>query len=560
MQRLSPQDASFLHLEDAVSHMHLGSVAIFEGPSPGYEAIARMLEAHLPSVPRYRQRVHFVPLALGRPVWVDDAHFNLGYHLRRTALPPPGGEEELRTLVGRVMSQQLDRGKPLWEMWMTEGLSEGRWAIITKLHHCMVDGVSGAELTTVIFDEEPDPQLPAGEDGWLPEREPSGAELAARAIAERAVSPYEQLRALRSAARSPRRLALTAATTARGLWTMTGVVAPPPPSSLNGPIGPHRRWGWARSQLADVKRVRSGLGGTVNDVVLTAIAGGFRALLAHREESTQRHVRTLVPVSVRSGEEHGQYNNRVSAIFANLPVGITDPRERLAAVRAQMEHLKHSGEAVAGDVLVGLSGFAPPMLLALGLRAASRMPQRSVNTVTTNVPGPQRPLYAAGRRMLECFPYVPIAGQVRLGVAIFSYDGALTFGVTGDYEEAADIGVLCAGIEDSLGELVASAEPASPAAAKRASRAGPKRAQGASAKRAQGASTKRAQGASAKRSQGARAGRGQGPTKGASAKRARAGATRGQGAGATRGQGASAKRAQSTGTKRARGARSTRKG
>ncbi len=457
MQSLSPQDASFLHLEDAVSHMHIGSLAILEGPPPEYEALSRMVRAHLPRVPRYRQRVHFVPLALGRPVWVDDPHFNLGYHLRRTALPPPGGDEEVRNLIGRIMSQQLDRGKPLWEMWIIEGLSEGRWGVLTKVHHCMVDGVAGTELLTVILDTERDPKLPAPDD-WHPERQPSGAVLGVHALARRAASPYEQLRTLRSAARSPGRAAKTAAATARGLWSMTGVVAPPPPSSLNGAIGPHRRWTWTRSQLSDVKRIRAAFGGTINDVVLTAIAGGFRALLAARGESTQREVRTLVPVSVRSDEEHGEYNNRVSAIFANLPVGIEDPIERLATMRAQMEHLKESGEAVAGDVLVGLSGFAPAMLLALGLRAATRMPQHSVNTVTTNVPGPQRPLYAAGRRMLECLPYVPIAGHVRIGVAIFSYDGGLTFGVTGDYDEALDIDVLCRGIEESIRELVVAAE------------------------------------------------------------------------------------------------------
>ncbi len=457
MQRLSPQDSSFLHLEDGVSHMHIGSVAILEGPSPGYEAVARMVSAHLPSIPRYRQRVHFVPIALGRPVWVDDPHFNLGYHLRRTALPPPGGDEELRNLVGRVMSQQLDRGKPLWETWIVEGLSEGRWGFITKLHHCMVDGISGAELMAVVLDSERDPELPDPAD-WHAERQPLGAELAMKALAQRAVSPYEQLRAVRSAVRSPGRLARTAAETAHGLWTMAGLVSPPPSSSLNGPIGPHRRWVWARSQLSDVKHIRGAFGGTVNDVVLTAIAGGFRALLDRRAESTQRDVRTLVPVSVRAADEHGQYNNRVSAIFANLPVGIKDPVERLAAMRAQMEHLKHSGEAVAGDVLVGLSGFAPAMLLSLGLRAATRMPQRSVNTVTTNVPGPQRPLYAAGRRMLECFPYVPIGGHVRIGVAIFSYNGGLTFGVTGDFDRASDIEVLAEGIEESMRALMAAAD------------------------------------------------------------------------------------------------------
>ncbi len=457
MQRLSPQDASFLHLEDAVSHMHIGAVAILEGPPPGLEVLSQMVQAHLPNVPRYRQKVNFVPIALGRPVWVDDPHFNLSYHLRHTALPPPGGDVELRELVARVMSRQLDRDKPLWEMWLIEGLSEGRWGLITKMHHCMVDGVSGAELLAVILDSERDPELPPPA-AWRPERQPLGIELAVHALARRAVSPYEQLRAVRSAMRSPGRAAKTAGATARGLWSMTGVVAPPPRSSLNGPIGLNRRWAWARSQLSDVKRIRGAFGGTVNDVVLSAVAGGFRSLLAGRGESTQRDVRTLVPVSVRSPGERGEYNNRVSAIFANLPVGIEHPVERLTAMRAQMEYLKHSGEAVAGDALVGLSGFAPAMLLALGLRAATRMPQHNVNTVTTNVPGPQHPLYAGGRRMLECFPYVPLAGHVRTGVAIFSYDGALTFGVTGDYDETPDIDVLCDGIEQTMSELLAAAK------------------------------------------------------------------------------------------------------
>jgi diacylglycerol O-acyltransferase len=461
MQRLSPQDASFLHLEDAVSHMHIGAIAIMESPPPTYEEVAGRVLANLPGVPRYRQAVHHVPLALGRPVWVDDPHFNLRYHLRRTALPHPGGDEELRLLIGRVMSQQLDRHKPLWEMWVVEGLSERRWALVTKVHHSMVDGVSGAELLSAILDEQPDPE-PAAPDDWRPERAPSGRELAVRALARRALSPVG---AVRSLLRSPRAAAALAGETAQGLLTMTGILRPPEASTLNGPIGPHRRWDWARSELSDVKLVRSVLGGTVNDVVLTAIAGGFRELLASRGEGTDRVVRTLVPVSVRSPEEQGEYNNRVSAIFADLPVGIADPAERLAAVRRQMEHLKHSHEAVAGDVLVEMSGFAPAMLLSIALRTATHVPQRSVNTVTTNVPGPQRPLYVAGRRMLECFPYVPLGGHVRVGVAIFSYDGRLTFGVTGDYDRAPDIEVLCAGIERSMSELADAAAIGRPRAA-----------------------------------------------------------------------------------------------
>ncbi len=450
MEQLSSQDASFLHVEDAVSHMHIGVVGVFEGPAPSYAALAERVQANLPKVPRYRQTVRFVPLALGRPVWVDDPHFNLPYHLRRTALPSPGGEEELRLLVGRVMSQQLDRHKPLWEMWMIEGLSEGRWALISRLHHSMVDGVAGAELLSVILDEEREPR-PVASARWHPERQPSGAELALRALGRRAASPFGVVRA---AAAAPRAAAIRAAEAAQGLMTLSEVLRPLNPSSLNGRIGPHRRWDWARSRLSDVQVVRAAFGGTVNDVVLTAITGGFRELLQSRGESTDRVVRSLVPVSVRAPGEHGRYNNRVSALFADLPVGIADPRQRLAAVSAQLKHLKRSHEAVTGDVLVGLSGFAPAMLLSLALRTATRMPQRNVNTVTTNVPGPQKPLYAAGRRMLECFPYVPLAGHVRVGVAIFSYDGALTFGVTGDYDRAPDIDVLCRGIERSVAELV----------------------------------------------------------------------------------------------------------
>ena len=453
MKRLSSQDASFLHLEDAVSHMHIGAVAILEGPPPPDDALVERVRANLPEVPRYRQKVHFVPLALGRPVWVDDPHFNLGYHLRRTALPEPGGDEQLRLLIGRVMSQQLDRHKPLWEMWMIEGLSERRWALITKVHHSMVDGVSAAELVSAILDEQREPEL-AAPAGWCAEPQPPGAELVVRALAHRAVSPLE---GLQSALDSPRRAAERAVGTVEGLLTLSGILRPPRASSLNGPIGPHRRWDVARSRLSEVKLIRNAFGGTVNDVVLTAIAGGFRELLASRGERTDRVVRSLVPVSVHPADEHGEYNNRVSAIFADLPVGIEDPVERLVSMTRQMEHLKRSHEAVAGDVLVGLSGFAPAMLLTLALRVATRMPQRSVNTVTTNVPGPQRPLYAAGRRMLECFPYVPLAGHVRVGVAIFSYDGALGFGVTGDFDRAPDIGVLCRGIECSIAELVEAA-------------------------------------------------------------------------------------------------------
>jgi WS/DGAT/MGAT family acyltransferase len=459
MHTMSPLDASFLHIEDAISHMHIGSVGIFEGPAPGPGDVPAAIAANLPLVPRYRQKVRFVPLALGRPVWVDDPHFNLDYHVRRTALPAPGGDEELRNLVGRVMSQQLDRAKPLWELWVAEGLDEGRWAMISKVHHCMVDGVSGTDLLSVLLDSSREPGLPAP-DPWRPEPEPNPAELVARSLAQRAASPYEGVRTVLSAVRGPRRVAAQAVDVGRGLVNLRHVIGAGRPTSLNGPIGPHRRWDWARSRLADIKLIRERHGGTVNDVVLTVIAGGFRELLLARGEDVDGlTVRTLVPVSVRAEHERGTYNNKVSAMFAELPVEVDDPVARLDAVRAQMQTLKQSGQAVAAERLTALGGFAPAMLLALGGRVASRLPQRAVNTVTTNVPGPQMPLYLCGRRMLEAFPFVPLATTVRIGIAIFSYDGNITFGVTGDRDSAPDIGVLCAGIERSIAELLPGGEP-----------------------------------------------------------------------------------------------------
>ncbi|HEV3128723.1 MAG TPA: wax ester/triacylglycerol synthase family O-acyltransferase [Solirubrobacteraceae bacterium] len=455
MDPLSPQDASFLDVEDEVSHMHIGSVGIFEGPPPGREEVLEAVRSKLHLVPRYRQKVRYPPLHAGPPVWIDDPHFNLGYHVRRTALPSPGGEEELRTLVGRVMSQQLDRSKPLWEMWLAEGLGAGRWALVSKVHHCMVDGVSATDLLTVLLDAEREPKPIVG-TRWQPRPEPSAAELLAQPLARRLVTPVSAAAAIGALLRGPRQVAELAVQTVQGTLAMSGVLRQMPPSSLNGPIGPHRRWGWAEAQLSEVKQVRGALGGTVNDVVLAVISRGFRQLLLSRDEDPGRlEVRTLVPVSVRRPGERGTYNNRVSAMFAELPIGVEDPVERLEAVRVQMEGLKRSHEAVAGEVLTSLSGFAPALLLALGMRTVLRLPQRSLNTVTTNVPGPQQPLYLVGRRMLEAVPFVPLGGHVRVGVAIFSYDGTLKFGITGDYDTAADIGVLCQGIEDGIAELLA---------------------------------------------------------------------------------------------------------
>jgi diacylglycerol O-acyltransferase len=455
MQTMSPLDASFLHIEDAVTHMHIGSVGIFEAPAPAPGAVRRAIAAKLPEVPRYRQKVRFVPLALGRPAWVDDPHFNLDYHVRRTALPAPGGDEELRNLVGRVMSQQLDRAKPLWEMWIVEGLPDGRWALISKTHHCMVDGVSATDLLSVILSHDRE-SVPEQDDRWEPAPEPGSASLVAHSLSGRAASPYEAARTALAAARGPRRVARQTVATARGLVNLRQLLTPTSTgSSLNGPIGPHRRWDWARARLSDIKEIRATHGGTVNDIVLAVITGGFRELLLSRDEDVEgRMIRTLVPVSVRAAGDRGLYDNRVSAMFAELPVGLADPVERVQSLHQQMQYLKQSGQAVAAERLTALGGFAPAMLLALGGRVGTRLPQASINTVTTNVPGPQFPLFLAERRMLEAFPFVPLGGHVRIGIAIFSYDGGINFGITGDRDTAADIGVVCRGIERGVAELL----------------------------------------------------------------------------------------------------------
>ena len=461
--RLSPLDASFLHIEDHVSHMHIASVAIFEGPPPPFVDIVAMVDAKLDLVPRYRQKVKFVPLELGRPVWVDDPHFNIEYHLRHTALPSPGGESELRKLVGRVMSQQLDRSKPLWEIWVVEGLEDGRWAMLSKTHHALVDGVAGTDLLAVVMDLSPETTRPEHSE-WVPRPMPSGLELVVDALENIVRSPYEQLRAARAQARVVRRMAGYAFEVAGGLFALSGLVRPMPLSSLNGPLGPHRRYAWATTSVDDIKRVRKGLGGTFNDVVLAGITNGFRELLLSRGEDVERVVRTLVPVSVRPRDDSGKavgdgtFENKVSAMFAELPVDIEDPVLRLHTISAQMKDLKDSKQAVAGEALTSMSGFAPPMLLALGMRLATRAGQRNVNTVTTNVPGPQFPLYAAGRRMIRAFPYVPLGGQIRLGIAIFSYDGEVNFGITGDYDTTSDIDVLSGGIEDGMTQLLKACE------------------------------------------------------------------------------------------------------
>ena len=459
MNQMSAQDAVFLHVENDVTPMHIGGVSIFAGPAPAFDELCAMVAGKLHHTPRYRQKVRFVPFGVSEPVWVDDAWFDLSYHLRHTAVPAPGSDAQLREMAARVFSQHLDRARPLWEIWMVEGLSQGRWALLSKVHHCMVDGVAATDLMSVMFDDEAGGAGPvsAGPDRWAPGPEPSGIALLAQSVTRRATDPAWNVRTAMSAWPQVLRGAVS---TARALAAAAPALRPAT-STLTGPIGPHRTWSWARVSLTDVKRMRLALGGTVNDIVLAMITQGFRALLDERGEAmpAERVVRTMVPVSVRAPDERGVYNNRVSAVFARLPVGLDDPEARLARIREQMDGIKASKQAVAGDVLSRLSGFAPPMLLALGSRAMTRSARLNMDTATTNVPGPQTPLHALGRRLLESYPYVPVVGTIRIVVAIFSYDGQLYFGITGDRDHAADVDVLAAGIEAGAADLLSCTAP-----------------------------------------------------------------------------------------------------
>ncbi len=460
MELLNSLDASFVDAEDQdrQTSFAIASIAVFEGPAPGFEDFLAAIGRRLPLVPLYRRKLRKVPLNLGSPVWVEDPNFDLRYHIRQTALPAPGGDQELRRLMARVMTQRLDRDYPLWEYWFIEGLSGGRWALISKVHHCMVDGVSGTDLYRVLFDLSPEPPSPPpAEDQTVP-AEPSGLELAARALLDLALLPVREGSALRRAVTNRDAALRQAADALQGMARLAGVLWPASGSSLTGPIGQQRRYTWARASLDDVKTIKRELGGTVNDVFLAAISSGFRALLLARgEEPGPAMVPSLIPVSVRSPGEESIYENRVSALVANLPVHIADPVERLAAVRAQLADLKASKEATAGEAVVSMGRLTPFPLASIFVRLAFSLPQREIVTVTTNVPGPQQPLYALGRRLIEIIPYVPIATTLRIGVSIFTYSGQVTFGITGDYATTPDIAVLEHGIEDGISELLAAA-------------------------------------------------------------------------------------------------------
>ncbi|MGE4123238.1 MAG: wax ester/triacylglycerol synthase family O-acyltransferase, partial [Solirubrobacterales bacterium] len=415
-------------------------------------------------VPRFRQKLVTPPLEMGRPLWADDVNFNLTYHIRHTALPSPGGEAQLKRLTARIFSQALDRSKPLWELWLAQGLERDRFAILTKTHHAMVDGISGVDIGTVLFDFEPVPEPVQIEDDWVPQPPPGTAELVARGVSDAIATPIHLAQRAVDAVRHPETTARRAVEAVEGLSEIASAFADPAPDvPLNQPIGPHRRYVWTSSELASFKRIKDALGGTVNDVVLAAVTGSLRNWLQRRGLRTEGlELRALVPVSIRTEDERGNLGNRIALMRGPLPVYVGDPVRRLRTISEEMAGLKRSKQALGAEVISRFNDFAPPTLLAQASRI--NFSTRLFNTIVTNVPGPQLPLYVLGRELQDVYPVAFLPENHALAVAIMSYNGKVGFGLLADYDSMEDIEVIGDGINAALAELEAAAGTAAAAA------------------------------------------------------------------------------------------------
>ncbi|WP_086853522.1 wax ester/triacylglycerol synthase family O-acyltransferase [Amycolatopsis kentuckyensis] len=452
MDRLSPLDAAFLEIEDEdpSSSLAIASVAIAEGPAPDQDEFTAAVLARLAGIPRYRQKVRTVPFDLGPPAWVDDPAFDPPAHFGRVALPAPHDESALNDLVALLMGERLERDRPLWEFWVIEGLTDGRWAILTKVHHALADGLAATRLQTVLFGDAPAGTRPVAEAA-----DPGAAGLAWAAVGSMLRTPWHQARLVARQMLHPNRLARRVSDVARGLAALTSALLPVSPTALTGPLGRDRRYATASVPLADVKTIARGFDVTVNDVLLAAVTGGFRELLLQRgEPPAADSVRSLVPVSVRTGTALG---NEVSLLLPLLPVDLTDPAQRLVRVHRRLGTLKAAKEADAGALLTATAAHEPFAPVAWAIRAAAHLPQRNIVTVTTNVRGPAEPLSALGRRIVRIHPYVPIALRVRVGVAMLSYAGEVTFGITSDADAVPDTDVLAKAIEREFPALLAAA-------------------------------------------------------------------------------------------------------
>ncbi len=435
--------------------MHIGGVAVFEGPAPAQAELLAHIERRLELVPRFRQRLASAPLPLARPWWVDDPDFNLDYHLRRSSLARPGGPRQLQAMVARVFSQRLDRARPLWEMYLVEGFEGGRFVLITKVHHALVDGISGLDLASVILDTdpEPEPRPPDAGGRWLRHPAPSRAELTLRAAIDGLRAPIALASEAAGLLMYPRRPGYRLSTLARTAQSVgSQLLDPAPRLPLNGSIGPHRRFEMRHFSLERVRHVKERVDATVNDVVLAIVTGALRSWLSERSVDLDGlAVRALVPVSLRSDADRGLLGNRLAVVRATLPVGVADPGERLTLIRDAMAELKRSRHLAAARTIIDLSDFAPPTILAQASRL--NFSTRLFNLIVTNVPGPQQPLYLRGRRMQTITPVAFLPPGHGLSVAAFSYDGTVSFGLLGDLELLHDLGVFADGLEAALADL-----------------------------------------------------------------------------------------------------------
>jgi len=438
--------------------MHVASVMVFEGHAPSLQQLVDHISSRLHLVPRYRQRLAYVPLGQGRPVWTDDPHFNPYYHIRHTALPRPADDAALKRLAGRLFSQRLDRSKPLWEMWLVQSMSGDRFAMIAKTHHALVDGISGVDITTVLFDTAPEPAPTAPAPPWSAKPLPGSAKLLGESLVERSTVPAEMARGARALLRAPRRAAgqVKDGLASIGATTLAGINAPAPASPFNVEIGPHRRYTFVDADLDTFKAIKDSLGGTLNDVVLASVTIALGTYLReHGYETKDLVLKAMVPVSVRSKEQRGALGNQVAAMWAPLPVGVENPAECLRKIASAMSDLKKSGQAVGAQVLTNLAGFAPPTILSQAARLQARQP--FFNLVVTNVPGPQFPLYLLGHRLQGLYPVVPLAQRQALGIAVMSYDGHLGFGLLGDYDALPDIEQIALDLQAATAALARSA-------------------------------------------------------------------------------------------------------